>query len=214
MKSKNGKAKLFLELQSHNKPNFGEQLVSILETSAQVFAREGYEKSSMRTISRATKLSLGTLYYYVKSKEEILFLIQYHTFNYLIQTFKEKLNQDHEPEDRLETFVANHLEHFAENVGELKVCARELETLKGEYYQKVKELRRQYFELAHKVVSDLKKKNRSSLDPWLATAHLFGMLNWFYQWYNPQGKKISRSRLVQEQVRLFTQAFQTAPATV
>src|SRR5262249_16663369 len=68
------------ELQS----KYDQKLVHVLKTSAAVFAEKGYHSTSMRDISRATKMSLSGLYYYFKSKEELLFLIQDYCFSTVI----------------------------------------------------------------------------------------------------------------------------------
>lgn len=47
----------------------------ILHVSQQLFAQYGYEKTSMKEISAATKLPIGSLYYHFKNKEDILLQI-------------------------------------------------------------------------------------------------------------------------------------------
>ncbi|MBA3246449.1 MAG: helix-turn-helix transcriptional regulator, partial [Pyrinomonadaceae bacterium] len=54
---------------------YDQKLEFILRTAARIFAEKNYHSTSMRDISRETNVSLAGLYYYCKSKEELLFLI-------------------------------------------------------------------------------------------------------------------------------------------
>src|SRR5688572_7080453 len=48
---------------------------SILETATDLFREKGFYASSMQDISDAVGIKKGSLYYYVRSKEELLFEI-------------------------------------------------------------------------------------------------------------------------------------------
>jgi AcrR family transcriptional regulator len=47
-----------------------------LKVAASLFINKGYLKTTIREIARKSGMSTGTLYYYVKSKEDILILFQ------------------------------------------------------------------------------------------------------------------------------------------
>src|SRR6185437_1399809 len=63
---------------------FDRQLARVLEHAARIFCEKGYEGASMRDLSRASGMSLAGLYHYCESKEELLYLIQKHTFRSII----------------------------------------------------------------------------------------------------------------------------------
>lgn len=166
---------------------YDEKLIKILKISAKIFAEEGFNKASIRQISKQTGISLAGLYYYFQSKEELLFLIQFHTFDSIVKNLKDNIAKIISPEEKLRFIIKNHILYFTENMFELKVCSHELETLKGDYYDQVSELRKTYFDLTMTVIDDLLKKSlRSRLDSKLAALFLFGVLNWIYTWYVPE----------------------------
>ncbi len=188
-------------------PTFDHKLLHLLDAAARVFAEVGYDKASMRRIAAEAKVSLAGIYHYVASKEELLYWIQVHTFDSLSQGLASCLEGVSDPRDCLGAAVRNHVGHFGENMNELKVCARELETLEGEAYEDVSERRRSYFKAVHDIVKELQPQQGEILDSWLATANLFGMLNWFYQWYDAERSRVSLDELAAQQTALFLDGY-------
>ena len=188
-------------------PGFDSKKLHLLKSAARVFSEVGYDKASMRRIAAETEFSLAGIYHYVDSKEELLHWIQHHTFDSLLRGLNSSLAGITEPRARLAIAVRNHVRHFGENMHELKVCAREVETLEGEAYDAVHERRRSYFEAVHQLVKELQPDQGARLDSWLATANLFGMINWFYQWYDAGRSRVSLDDLAAQQTALFLDGF-------
>lgn len=193
---------------AHNRtPGFDGKRFHLLESAARVFSEVGYDGASMRRIAAEAQVSPAGIYNYVAGKEELLYWIQYHTFDSLLQGLHVSLEGVVEPRQRLVTAVRNHVRHFGENMHELKVCARELETLEGEAYDAVQERRRSYFDAVHQLVKDLEPRQGTHLDSWIATANLFGMINWFYQWYDAGRGQVSLDDLAAQQTALFLDGY-------
>ena len=95
---------------------YDDKLERILRIAAEVFADRGYHQASIRDISRATGVSLSGLYYYVESKEELLFRIQEHSFGTLLANLDELLDGVTDPHRRLRLLVENHLRFFVGNL--------------------------------------------------------------------------------------------------
>ena len=67
---------------------YDRKLVEILRTAAAVFAEVGYDPASIRMVADRADVSVAGLYYYVHSKDELLYLIQYHVFDGLVRRFE------------------------------------------------------------------------------------------------------------------------------
>ena len=147
-------------------------------------------------------MTLSGLYYYIAGKEDLLFLIQFHTFDSLVRALKERMAVCESPEEALRAVISTHLDHFLVHMDELKVCARELETLSGKLHRKVFLLRREYFAMTLSVVRELAEHNGKRLNPEIATLSLFGALNWMYQWYDPK-REVSADQMEKELTQLF-----------
>ena len=178
---------IYAGLTSGKTARFDAKLVHLLTCAARSFADLGYEKASMRQVAQTTGISLPGLYYYVRSKEELLFLIQYHTFGVLAGELEAILRTPAAPERHLEQMVFSHVRYLVDHLPELKVCTTELDSLKGEFYEHVLSRRRRYFELTRQILRGIEERDQGSrIDPNLAALHLFGMLNWIVMWFDPQ----------------------------
>ena len=196
-----------LESTCKRKAAFDSKRQRLLSAAARIFSKEGYDRSSMRQIAAEAHLSLAGVYHYVAGKEELLYWIQLDTFESLLRGLRNSLEGIADPRRRLAAAVRNHVRHFGEHMQELKVCAEELETLDGKAYEEVYNRRRAYFEAVHALVRELQPRQGTHLGSWLATANLFGMLNWFYQWYRPERSSVSLDELAAEQTSLFLDGY-------
>jgi TetR/AcrR family transcriptional regulator, cholesterol catabolism regulator len=165
---------------------FDRQLARVLEHAARIFCEKGYEGASMRDLSRASGMSLAGLYHYFESKEELLYLIQKHTFQTIIDNLRERLGSSTDPEERVRIFVENHLEYFLANKEAMKVLTHEDETLKNGRGSEVRAIKREYYRICFDLLEDLQRDQGLQFSGRLAVLSLFGMINWFYTWHNPR----------------------------
>lgn len=180
-------AEIYAELSSGKTTRHDAKLVHVLTCAAQLFADQGYDKASIRQVARAAGISMPGLYYYVKSKEELLFLIQYHTFGVLAEELESILERAGSPEAHLEEMVDSHVRYLVDHLPELKVCTTELDTLEGEFYSRVLTRRQRYFEQTRALLSRLREQDGGSrVEPNLAAFYLFGMLNWIVMWFDSE----------------------------
>ncbi len=167
---------------------YDDRLNHILAAATDVIARVGYERATMRLVARAAGVSLAGMYHYFDSKERMLFLIEYRTFNALVTKLRENLLGVDDPVEQLRTMVRTHVNYFAANMAALKVCSHELDSLTGASYEETRRLRHDYYGLARSIVDRLLEGQPGveAVDRHITTMSLFGMLNWLYRWYNPQ----------------------------
>lgn len=159
----------------------------ILSGAAKVIADAGYEKASIRRIAAEMGMSISALYYYFSSKEELLFSIQYESFQVLLEKLETKLAGEEDAERKLYLLVENHLEHFLGRLTELTICSHELNSLEGEALEEIRGLHRKYYNVARGIVREIMRdRKRSRVNATAASLHLFGMLNWIYKWFDPE----------------------------
>ena len=187
---------------------YNQKLELILRTSARIFAEKSYHSTSMRDISRETGVSLAGLYHYCRSKEELLFQIQDNCFGRVLERLEERLLEVTTPVDKLRVFIENHLSFFAANMAEMKVLSHESDSLQGDLHAHVSTRKDKYTRLARKILREVQdgQGGKQQIDITVATYALFGMMNWIYNWYDPQGK-LKVKELAQSLTQLFLGGF-------
>ncbi|MFH0981246.1 MAG: TetR/AcrR family transcriptional regulator [Planctomycetota bacterium] len=175
-------------ISEHGPSSYDDRLNHILEAATRLIAGVGYQKASMRAVGRAAGVSLAGLYHYFPNKERMLFLIQYRTFNALVNNLREKLYGVDDPVERFQVMVRTHVGYFAANIAALKVCSHELDSLSGAGYEETRRIRQEYYNVVRAIVERLIDAHApaATLDRHVATMALFGMLNWLYRWYDPK----------------------------
>jgi AcrR family transcriptional regulator len=182
---------------------YDEKLQEILKTSAKIFAEKGFHRTSIRDIARATGMSLAGLYYYFRTKEELLYLIQERCFLTLLQRWEKTGDPKADVRARIGVFMENHLGFFLHNMYEMKVMAHEDESLTGDYQEKILTLKRRYVKILMDLVEKLQKQNGGkSLNLRAATFSLFGMMNWIYTWYNAK-RDLPLAALIDQMIRIY-----------
>lgn len=169
---------------------FDRRLSEILDFATEVFAEKGYEGASMRDLSRLSGISLAGLYYYFECKEKLLYFIQKHTFNTIIDRVRERLAGHTDAEERIRIFVSNHVEYALERPRAMKVLSHEDDVLKDSYGAELAAIKREYYRICLGLVEDLlaaeKVGSGRGLAARTAVMSLFGIMNWLYTWYNPK----------------------------
>jgi AcrR family transcriptional regulator len=186
---------------------YGKKLNAVLTASSTLFAKKGFERATIRDVSQATGMSLAGLYYYFKSKEELLFLIQFRTFDSLCDRLKEIIASETDPQVCLHRMINMHFDYFIRHMNDLKICSREIESLEGDFYKKVADKRKQYFDLTQSIFDKITHQYAgSTADSRLAALYLFGTLNWIYQWYKP-GRYPNAEELASQLAGIYLQGF-------
>ena len=183
---------------------FDRRLAKVLQHAAQIFCEKGYEGASMRDLSRAAGMSLAGLYHYFASKEELLYLIQKHTFRTIIERVQQRLEAatEADAEQRIRIFIENHLEYFLANKEAMKVLTHEDETLKDARGAEIRAIKREYYRICLDLLEALRQEKGLQFSERHAVLGLFGMINWIYTWHNPRVDADAKA-LAQEMGDLF-----------
>jgi len=168
-----------------------DRLVEVLEIATRLIAKNGFDSASVRMIARECNLSQAGLYHYFTSKEELLYLIQKHTFTSLRNTVAARIDPSASPRARLESVIRGHLEFFLTHMDALRVCAFEYNKLTGEHFDEVGLIQEDYFRIVHEIVADVLQENEADvsanpLNSKRATLYIFGSINWIHMWFDSE----------------------------
>ncbi len=158
----------------------------ILEIAEKLFQRQGYAQTTMDDIARATGLLKGSLYYYVASKEDLL----YEIVDDVHEVARRQLDAALALEgvsavDRLLHFVEAQVRYNAEHVTRVGVYHHEWHRLEGERHREVKERRRSYNAALTELVAEADAHGQLTVsgDIRAVTMTVLAVICWPYTWY-------------------------------
>jgi AcrR family transcriptional regulator len=90
--------------------------VEILKSAAAAFRRRGYHGASMGEISRALRMTKGSLYYYFKNKEEILFFCHDYSLDILLDVLDRVEAAGGTPPQKLRSLIESFVHHILDDL--------------------------------------------------------------------------------------------------
>ncbi len=167
---------------------FDEKINHICQTTSQLFHQKGFANTTMRDISKATGMSLGGLYHYFENKEDLLFKILKGYMHLTLSHLEEELTLLSSPREQIAYILRRHIHLYVSHYYEAKCLLHEREYLRGRRLAVIKKQERQYFEICRGVIDRLSREAGSRwIHPNVLTFSFFALVNWIYQWYDPEG---------------------------
>lgn len=182
----------------------------ILEKAAHLFCVKGYDSTSMSDIADEVGITKAGLYYFVESKEHLLYLITDYGLDLLDETVTKPLQSVKEPKALLFELIKLHTHMVLNRPREVTIILHERTALTGVYREKILQRKKEYIEYVKSLLIRLQQDGeaRKDLDPTAATFFLLGSLNWIYQWYKVDGP-LTEEQLARELTEQFTSGFLT-----
>ncbi|QCJ00271.1 TetR/AcrR family transcriptional regulator [Agrobacterium larrymoorei] len=168
--------------------DFEEKQRGLLSNAAAVFAEMGMEKASMSMIASHSGVSKALLYHYYPSKDALIFDIVRTHLTELSGAIETADRTDVSPQDRLRLLVKAVLKNYEGRDNEHKVQLNGTNALSAEQLAELRAIERQIVKRFSNVIRDINPdldKDRPLLMP--VTMSLFGMMNWVYMWFRPDG---------------------------
>ena len=160
---------------------------SILDKTAELFAARGYVASSISDIAEACQCSKSRLYHYFECKEAILIAILRRHVDKLLLGAREVVAEHADPTERFGELIRFFMEIYAVSRSKHVVLLTCMEFLpdahRREIIDKQRELISHVRNVLKAILPDHAKAGLSNIDTML----FFGMINWTYTWYRPDG---------------------------
>jgi AcrR family transcriptional regulator len=159
---------------------------AVIRSAAAAFRRRGYHNASMTEIAKSLGLTKAALYYYVKSKEEILFEAHIMVYDKMDELVKAARGQGDTGLEKLQILYGEFAQMLTRDGLALLT---DIDSLKGEFQKTVLSRRgkieRAVTRLVEKGMADGSIKKA---DPKITVFFLMGALNWLNVWYEPGGR--------------------------
>jgi AcrR family transcriptional regulator len=187
-------------------------LEEIIAAAAKVFQTKGYHAATVQDIADAVGILKGSLYHYVKSKEDLLYLIVKEPIARIYERMTEIVASELPAGEKLRGAILAHLEAFDRHYPHLFVYLHEREEMKRRFREQFKLSPKQYERCWQQILREGVKSGefRPDFDVQVVSYGLLGMLNWLYKWYDPRGRLGVRE--VADQLSTLALAGLAAPA--
>ncbi|MGB9630239.1 MAG: TetR/AcrR family transcriptional regulator [Thermodesulfobacteriota bacterium] len=133
----------------------------IVNGACEIFFKRGYHPTTIRDIAKSCRMSMGQLYHYISSKDDVLYLVHQHMqkvwYEYLERSKMEKIG---DPLKRLTKALQYTLEFMVENKKLIQFVYSESKYLDKRHLQRVLELdKRNVIGFWHKMLKEVNSKN-------------------------------------------------------
>ena len=161
----------------------------ILRGAAAVFRERGFFRAGMREIAAGLGMAPGALYYYFKSKEDLLYACQMLSLKRLLLSAKEISAAKTPADTKLRRLARAHLGHILGDLGG-SLAHVEFAALPPDRLAEVVSKRDAYEKLVRGMIREgVETGLFRNTDIRLATLSLLGALNWTVVWWRPEGRR-------------------------
>lgn len=169
-------------------PRPGDQRSLIARSAAELFARRGYAATSMNEIAEASHLSKPGLYHHFKDKAQVLLYIADGHVSRLVDIVTGVEALELAPERRLPELIEAFMAEYAEAQNEHRVLTEDVRFLGPEAQARVLDKERTVVRVFADAIAATRPDLQESQLHKLLTMFLFGMLNWMFTWFRPEGR--------------------------
>ena len=184
--------------------DYSDKRNALLGVAARLFARDGFDRTSIADIAAAAQVSKALLYHYYASKDAVLFDIIHTHLTDLVGQIEAADDATLAPEAHMQRLIETALFAYRDADAMHKVQINELDKLAPGQRRVIRTLERKLVAIVSRAAVRLNPKlageSAALLTP--VAMSLFGILNWSYLWFHDD-KPLSRQAYARLVTRLF-----------
>ena len=190
--TKAGKRKVVPQpLQPRNAPR-GDQktkpatrLEEVLRSAANIFFSKGFHATSIEDVARDVGMLKGSLYYYIKSKDDLLFQLLMAGIEDGDAYIAQQIDVTRDPVEQLERAVRAQINYIIQNKVPFGLFLHEFDSLSGKRQHKLISVMSRYNSRFVDLVRRGQEQGKlMEGEPWIIVNGILGMCNWLYRWYD------------------------------
>ena len=164
-------------------------LGKFVRTAAELFSKQGFASTSTRSLSALIGMEKATLYYHVRSKQDLLYLITKSSVETLRDEVKDALEGITCPLDQLAVLIRAHCTSMLRDQTQHATALAEVRALSPERLAEIVSMRRAYQNGIRRMIEAGQKKGsiRGDVEPRYLASMLQGLLDRTVEWYRKGG---------------------------
>jgi AcrR family transcriptional regulator len=168
-----------------------ERRVEILKSAAAAFRRRGYHGASMGEIAQALRMTKGSLYYYFKNKEEILFFCHDYSLDILLEVLERVEAAGGSPPAKLRSLIESFVHHILDDLRGTAMTL-DFQALSAPLLRRVIAKRDRFDRGIRRLLQEGMDVGAFARgDAKLLTFAILGAVNWIPRWFDPAGPATS-----------------------
>lgn len=161
----------------------------IIQSATSIIEDKGFHNTTMEDIAANLLMTKGSLYYYFKNKQDLLFQSQVLLLEQSIGNIESIIEFNTNPENALKKAITTHIEYLIEEQATFAMGVSPEQFFTGDQLDTILELRHNYAQHVDQLLLDMmEEKAIETKDVKLVRNLLLGAMNWMIEWYSPQGK--------------------------
>jgi AcrR family transcriptional regulator len=161
----------------------------IVTVSASLFSKKDYRSTTLANIAAELNVTQAALYFYIKSKHDILYAICKTAINQYKDGVEEIFKTDKKPEEKLRDIIFFNVNLYTKSGDIINVYLSEeseLPPAQRRYIRKTtKEIDNKIRDLFYQAIEEETFREMNVL---VTTRAIFGMCNWLSRWYKTDGE--------------------------
>jgi AcrR family transcriptional regulator len=163
----------------------GTRLEEVLHSAANIFFAKGFHATSIEDVARDVGMLKGSLYYYIKSKDDLLFQLLQAGIEDGDAYIAQQIDPDGEPLEQLERAIRAQIDYIIQNRVPFGLFLHEFDSLSGKRQHKLISVMSRYNNRFVELVKRGQAQGKlMEGEPWLIVNGILGMCNWLYRWYD------------------------------
>lgn len=170
---------------SQSKP--ATRLEEVLQSAANIFFAKGFHATSIEDVARDVGMLKGSLYYYIKSKDDLLFQLLLAGIEDGDAFIARQIDVSGDPVEQLERAVRAQIDYIIQNKVPFGLFLHEFDSLSGKRQHKLISVMSRYNSRFVELVRRGQQQGKLiDGEPWLIVNGILGMCNWLYRWYDTE----------------------------
>jgi AcrR family transcriptional regulator len=162
------------------------RLEEVLQSAANIFFAKGYHATSIEDVARDVGMLKGSLYYYIKSKADLLFRLLLAGIEDSDAFIARQIDPHGDPMEQLERAIRAQIDYIIQNRVQFGLFLHEFDSLSGKRQHKLISVMSRYNSRFVELVRRAQEQGKLiNGEPWIIVNGVLGMCNWLYRWYDP-----------------------------
>jgi len=173
---------------SYREERAAERRLNILKAAAKLFSEKGYHDATLEEIARELKYTKGSIYYYISSKQDLLFQCHDMAMRLLLENIEKVRVSELPPDAMLKEVIKEHIETLMSEFNLITVTLSSDYELEDKYAEIIIKKRDMYENFIAGIIRDGISKSIFREVPVKVVINLImGAANWIGRWYSEEG---------------------------